>query len=131
MTVNAMTVNAMTVSETTINNRTIQYMSLTLDDIRKYLSMKQYIDSTSGSNKSCSDATDLSSNTIVTADSFLLDETAKNEAKLSILNSSFEMKDNFLSLYNDQYEQNIELFIGILLISGVLAKSMFYPIKPI
>ena len=104
-------------------------MSLTLDDIRKYLSMKQYI---SGSNyKLCSDATDLSSNPIVTADSFLLAETAKNEAKLSILNSSFEMKDNFLSLYNDQYEKNMELFVGILLISGVLAKLMFYPIKPI
>ena len=106
-------------------------MSLTLDDIRKYLSMKQYIDSNSGSNKLCSDATDLSSNTIVTADSFLLDENAKNEAKLSILNSSFEMKDNFLSLYNDQYEKNMELFVGILLVSGVLAKLMFYPIKPI
>jgi hypothetical protein len=106
-------------------------MSLTLDDIRKYLSMKQYI-LDENSNKSCSDnATLPNSSTIVTADSFLLDETAKNEAKLSILNSSFEMKDNFLSLYNDQYEQNMELFIGILLISGVLAKLMFYPIKPI
>ena len=106
-------------------------MALTLDDIRQYLSMKEYIDS-NGINKLCSDNNTLpSSNTIVTADSFLLGETTKNEAKLSILNSSFEMKDNFLSLYNDQYEQNMELFIGILLISGVLAKLMFYPIKPI
>jgi hypothetical protein len=107
-------------------------MSLTIDDIRKYLSFKKYCDGVDcSSNKLCSDATDLSSNTIVTADSFLLDENAKNEATLSILNSSFEMKDNFLSLYNDQYEQNMELFIGILLISGVLAKLMFYPIKTI
>ncbi len=107
-------------------------MSLTIDDIRKYLSFKQYCDGVDCSfNKLCSDTTDLSSNTIVTADSFLLDENAKNEATLSILNSSFEMKDNFLSLYNDQYEQNMELFIGILLISGVLAKLMFYPIKTI
>jgi hypothetical protein len=107
-------------------------MALTLDDIRKYLSMKQYCaDSNCISNKQCSDSTDLSSNTITTADSFLLSEHAKNEATLSILNSSFEMKDNFLSLYNDQYEKNMELFVGILLISGVLAKLMFYPIKTI
>jgi len=107
-------------------------MALTLDDIRKYLSMKQYCDGADcASNKKCSDITDLSSNTIATADSFLLGEHAKNEATLSILNSSFEMKNNFLSLYNDQYEQNMELFIGILLISGVLAKLMFYPIKTI
>ena len=123
-----------TISETTvsarkcnkINNRTIQYMSLTLDNIRQYLSMKQY------TNKSCSENTTLpSSKTIVDADSFLRGETANNEATLSILNSSFEMKNNFLSLYNDQYDQNMELFVGILLISGVLAKMMFYPIKPI
>ena len=69
--------------------------------------------------------------TILDADSFLQGEYAKNEASLAILNSSFEMKNNFLSLYNDQYDQNIQLFIGILLISGVLAKMMFYPIKPI
>ena len=101
-------------------------MSLTLDNIRQYLSMKQY------TNKSCSEnATLPSSKTIIDADYFLRDEHAKNEATLSILNSSFEMKNNFLSLYNDQYDQNMELFVGILLISGVLAKMMFYPIKPI
>lgn len=106
-------------------------MSLTLDNIRQYLSMKQYINSTTSSNYNCNDATLPSSNTIMNADSFLRDESAKNEASLSILNSSFEMKKNFLSLYNDQYDQNMELFVGILLISGVLAKMMFYPIKPI
>jgi len=106
-------------------------MSLTLDNIRQYLSMKQYINSDT-TNKLCSEnATLPSSKTIVDADSFLREETAKNEASLSILNSSFEMKNNFLSLYNDQYDQNMELFVGILLISGVLAKMMFYPIKPI
>ena len=69
--------------------------------------------------------------TSMDADSFLRGEYAQNEASLAILNSSFEMKNNFLSLYNDQYDQNMQLFIGILLISGVLAKMMFYPIKPI
>jgi len=105
-------------------------MSLTLDNIRQYLSMKQYVSATT--NKSCSENGTLpNSNTIIDADSFLREETADNEATLSILNSSFEMKNNFLSLYNDQYERNVELFVGILLISGVLAKMMFYPIKPI
>lgn len=107
-------------------------MSLTLDSIRAYLSMKQYCtDINCTSNKTCENVDSLNSNTIMDADSFLLDENAKNEATLSILNSSHEMKNNFLSLYNDQYEQNMELFIGILLIGGVLAKLMFYPIKTI
>jgi len=114
-------------------------MSLTLDNIRQYLSMQQYYNKNKGKKnnnvrnyKLCSDnATLPSSKTIIDADFFLREETADNEATLSILNSSFEMKNNFLSLYNDQYDQNMELFVGILLISGVLAKMMFYPIKPI
>lgn len=105
-------------------------MSLTLDKIRSYLSMKQYNDSVALINYKCSDTiADAGSDTIMEADSFLLGEHAKNEASLAILNSSFEMKHNFLSLYNDQYDQNMELFVGILLIGGVLAKMMFYPIK--
>ncbi len=37
-------------------------------------------------------------------------------------------KDNFLTLYNDQYLNNLEIMTGILFISAVLAKMMFYPI---
>ena len=37
-------------------------------------------------------------------------------------------KDNFLSLYNNQYARNVEVFAGILIVSGILAKMMFYPI---
>jgi len=37
-------------------------------------------------------------------------------------------KDNFLSLYNNQYARNVEVFVGILIVSGILAKMMFYPI---
>jgi hypothetical protein len=37
-------------------------------------------------------------------------------------------KDNFLTLYNDQYLRNLEVITGILFISAVLAKMMFYPI---
>jgi len=110
-------------------------MSLTLDNIRQYLSMKQYYNTTTSTNFNCNNRTVSTNsrikNNIMNADSFLLEEMAKNEASLSILNSSFEMKNNFVSLYNDQYNQNMELFVGILLISGVLAKMMFYPIKPI
>ena len=37
-------------------------------------------------------------------------------------------KDNFLTLYNDQYISNLEIMTGILFIGAVLAKMMFYPI---
>jgi hypothetical protein len=37
-------------------------------------------------------------------------------------------KDNFLTLYNDQYVRNLEVVAGIFFISAVLGKMMFYPI---
>lgn len=36
---------------------------------------------------------------------------------------------NFLSLYNNQYNSNVELFLGIVVVSAVLAKMMFYPMN--
>jgi hypothetical protein len=36
---------------------------------------------------------------------------------------------NFLSLYNNQYNSNMELFLGIVIVSAVLAKMMFYPMN--
>jgi len=42
--------------------------------------------------------------------------------------SSPTRKDNFLTLYNNQYVRNLELVVGIFFIGGVLAKMMFYPI---
>ena len=36
---------------------------------------------------------------------------------------------NFLSLYNNQYHSNMELFLGIVIVSAVLAKMMFYPMN--
>jgi len=37
-------------------------------------------------------------------------------------------KDNFLTLYNDQYVRNLEVVAGIFFISAVLGKMMFYPV---
>lgn len=94
--------------------------TLTIEDIRNYLSFQNYKDA-DNKYKQCNA-------TIRDADSFLLDQIRKNEAKLSILSSSHVLKSNFLSLYNDQYNRNVEIFVGILIVSGVLAKIMFYPI---
>jgi hypothetical protein len=101
---------------------------ITLDDIRNYLSLKQYLETTNPvTYKNCG-STIVGENTITNADSFLQKQIKKNEANLAKLNSSYVLKSNFLSLYNDQYNRNVEIFIGILFVSGVLAKIMFYPI---
>jgi hypothetical protein len=44
-------------------------------------------------------------------------------------NTSTTRKQNWVSLYNEQYIENIELGVGILVISIILAKMMFFPIK--
>jgi hypothetical protein len=44
-------------------------------------------------------------------------------------NTSTTRRDNWVSLYNEQYIENIELGFGILVISIILAKMMFFPIK--
>ena len=38
-------------------------------------------------------------------------------------------KNDFVALYNEQYTSTVELFIGIVAISLVLLKMLFYPIK--
>lgn len=62
---------------------------------------------------------------VTDADSFLLNQilTKTNYYK------SKTTKDNFLELYNDQYTRNVEVFVGILIVSGILAKMIFYPSK--
>jgi len=44
-------------------------------------------------------------------------------------NTSNTRRDNWVSLYNEQYIENIQLGVGILVISIILAKMMFFPIK--
>jgi hypothetical protein len=41
-------------------------------------------------------------------------------------NTANVLKNNFKELYNKQYFKNAELFVGIILISGVVCKMMFY-----
>jgi hypothetical protein len=60
------------------------------------------------------------------ADAFLL--SRMNLAHITF-NTSDTTNDNFLTLYNDQYARNTEAFVGILIISAILAKMIFYPIS--
>lgn len=102
--------------------------TITLNDIQNYLSIKQYLETINPETYKTCEIPIVGEQNITNADSFLLDQIKNNEAKLAILNSSYILKNNFLSLYNDQYNRNMEIFIGILFVSGVLAKTMFYPI---
>jgi len=99
---------------------------LTLGDIKTYLT-------TTGSKiivgDSCTIAkTNIASNTynIKDADAFLLSKM--NLAHITF-NTSNTTNDNFLTLYNDQYARNTEALVGILIISAILAKMIFYPIS--
>jgi hypothetical protein len=63
-----------------------------------------------------------SCNNAINADTFLL-EKIKNGGLAN------EANDNFLELYNEQYARNMEAFVGILIVSAILAKMIFYPTK--
>lgn len=41
-------------------------------------------------------------------------------------NTANVLKNNFKQLYNRQYFKNVEIFVGIVLISGIVCKMMFY-----
>ena len=95
---------------------------LTLESINEYL-----IKVSAGG--ACSD------NVIKNASSTLVDNSTladidKFMSSQIIQTQTVQMttKDNFLSLYNNQYARNVEVFVGILIVSGILAKMMFYPI---
>jgi hypothetical protein len=66
--------------------------------------------------------TGVSPSKITDIDTFLMN------AMSGSITASPTRKDNFLTLYNDQYVRNLEVVVGILFISAVLAKMMFYPI---
>lgn len=44
-------------------------------------------------------------------------------------NTSNTRRNNWVSLYNEQYLENTELVVGIVVISIILAKMIFFPIK--
>ena len=73
------------------------------------------------SNNNCNDSQIGADIKITDIDIFLMN-------KIAILDASPTRKDNFLTLYNDQYIRNLEMVVGICCISAVLAKMMFYPI---
>jgi hypothetical protein len=58
-------------------------------------------------------------------DAFLLTQAGN----VTRYNTSSITKDNFLELYNEQYARNAETFVGIIIVSAILAKMMFYPTK--
>jgi len=102
---------------------------LTLSDINNYLTGINNITRISTSdNCTTSTRTNGASNTytIADADAFLL--SRMNLAHITF-NTSNTTNDNFLTLYNDQYARNTEALVGILIISAILAKMIFYPIS--
>ena len=96
-------------------------MPLTLSNIQTYLS-----NAVAGT--TACDAI-VSSTNISGADSFLLGQMNLAQSDVITFNTSNTTNDNFLTLYNDQYARNTEAFVGILIISAILAKMIFYPIK--
>jgi hypothetical protein len=58
-----------------------------------------------------------------------LDTAIKNKEKSTILGTAKTTKNDFVALYNEQYTSTVELFIGIVVISLVLSKMVFYPMK--
>ena len=110
---------------------------LTLVDIKNYLNGLNSITKISTTDNcttasSGSNTTGIRTNaanstyTIVDADSFLL---SRMNLAVITFNTSNTTNDNFLTLYNDQYARNTEALVGILIISAILAKMIFYPIK--
>ena len=97
-------------------------MSLTLSNIQTYLS-----NAVAGTT-TC-DAIVSSTTNISGADSFLLGQMNLAQSDVITFNTSNTTNDNFLTLYNDQYARNTEALVGILIISAILAKMIFYPIK--
>jgi len=101
---------------------------LTLADINNYLNTRSSFFPVGGPGVSCTTVKPNikgdASYTITQVDDFLLNQIEKTN---NSFNTSSTTKDNFLELYNEQYARNMETFIGILIISGILAKMIFYP----
>lgn len=90
---------------------------LTLNNIQTYL-----LNTSGPASCTASLINGVSNSKITDIDTFLLEQIKDNT-------TSYTRKGNFLELYNDQYNQNIEIAVGIFIISAVLAKMMFYPIN--
>lgn len=99
-------------------------LELTLESIETYLADTPTI----GANASCSDP--VKSKSTTNDYNFAFADIDKFMSSQIIQTQTVQMttKDNFLSLYNNQYARNVEVFVGILIVSGILAKMMFYPI---
>ena len=105
---------------------------LTLVDINNYLNGLNSItkiNTTDNCTTSTRTNTAGKTYTIVDADAFLLAQMNLAQSDVITFNTSNTTNDNFLTLYNDQYARNTEAFVGILIISAILAKMIFYPIK--
>ena len=93
--------------------------SLTLDNIQQYLLNTNVSDVSGCTAPLIPSVTD---STITDIDTFLLKQIESNTR-------SYTRKENFLDLYNNQYTKNTEIVVGILFVSIILAKMMFYPIN--
>jgi hypothetical protein len=98
---------------------------LTLGDIKNYLKTVRGTPSNDQPQSLCKEKVIRTTFTIQEADNFLLTQINA----YNTYNTSSTTKDNFLELYNEHYSRNMEAFVGILIVSAILAKMMFYPTK--
>jgi hypothetical protein len=98
---------------------------LTLDDVYNYLKSGSKFTSANACTLAKTNIVGDKSYTITEVDTFLLAQV-ENSSKY---NTSSITKDNFLELYNEQYSRNLEAFVGILIVSAILAKMMIFPTK--
>lgn len=79
----------------------------------------------------CDGATDSSTGLNMFQMDTCLTNTIKNYTQHLDLsyNTSNTRRNNLVSLYNEQYLENTELVVGIVVISIILAKMIFFPIK--
>ena len=94
---------------------------LTLESINEYL-IKVSAGGACSSNVIENASSTLDNSTLADIDKFMSSQIIQTQTV------QMTTKDNFLSLYNNQYARNVEVFAGILIVSGILAKMMFYPI---
>jgi hypothetical protein len=95
---------------------------LTLESINTYLNSPTLSLCSDNVIKYASSTTLVDNSTLADIDKFMSSQIIQTQTV------QMTTKDNFLSLYNNQYARNVEVFVGILVVSGILAKMMFYPI---
>jgi len=106
----------------TYTNEQITYNLKNIDSFLKTNTADKKCDANLFNIISSVDTSSVNNATIGDAYSFLTDQLTNVNN-----NASHTRKGDFLTLYNNQYLQNSEIFFGIIVISSIIAKMMFYP----